>query len=164
MAGRGGFEAIPRSEVRRLLARPDEERWEFVHEGLKARFGTSMDKAWVTIHRALSDGTLHGALGEPPLANAVLGDHLICQTEVDDFVYLKYPGEVAKIARSFRGLGRKGFEAKVATLRGDAGDTARWGLASVPDDLEYVWPYYQAMRAFYRRAAAEKLAVVFYWG
>jgi hypothetical protein len=123
-----------------------------------------MDKAWVAIHCALSDGTLYGTLGEPPLDMAILGDHLICQTHADDFLYLKHPAEVADIAKALRELSREEFQEKLAALPEDDEDAEALGLSLVPEDVEYVWPYFEGIRDFYSRAAAEGLAVLFSWG
>jgi hypothetical protein len=164
MAGRGGFEAISPGDIERLLAQPYTERWDFIEDASLTLFGIPMDKAWVAIHRALSDGTLYGTLGEPPLDMAVLGDHLICQTDADDFVYLKYPAEVMDIATALQEMSREEFEGKLAALPGTDEDAEALGLSVVPEDIEYVWPYFEDMRAFYKRAAAEGLAVLFSWG
>lgn len=164
MAGRGGFEAITPADAGRLLAQPEAERWDYTADGMDAVFGIPMDKAWVAIHRVLSDGTLYGTLGEPPLDMAVLGDHLICQTSVDDFLYLKHPPEVADITRELTQLSRQVFEEKLAALPEPDEDMQALGLDLIPDEIEYVWPYFEDMRAFYQRAAAEGLAVLFSWG
>src|SRR5207237_765917 len=117
------------------------------------------------IHCALSDGTLYGALGEPPLADAVLGDHLVCQTRVGDFVYLKHPPEVADIAQELSRLSPEQFAEKldVVVMEADE-DVEALGLSFVAGEPEYVWAYFNDMRAFYQRAAAEGLAVLFHWG
>jgi hypothetical protein len=164
MAGRGGFEAISPGDVERLLAQPHADRWDFIEDGLHVAFVIPMDKAWVAIHRVLSDGTLYGTLGEPPLDMAVLGDHLICQTAVDDFVYLKYPPEVSDIAEALRDLSRGELADRLATLPETDEDLEAHGLSLVPDEIEYVWPYFEDMRNFYQRAAAEGMAVLFSWG
>ena len=164
MAGRGGLKAIAPGDVESLLAQPYPQRWNFTEDGLQVAFGVPMDKAWVTIHRALSDGTLYGTLGEPPLDMAVLGDHLICQTGADDFVYLKHPAEVNDIAEELRKISRAEFEDKVAALPEADEDAEALGLSLVSDDIEYVWPYFEDMQTFYQRAAAEGLAVLFSWG
>jgi hypothetical protein len=164
MAGRGSFHAITSADVERLLALPPDDQWDFATGERAAVFVAGMDKAWVAIHRALADGTLFGTLGEPPLADAVLGEHLVRRTATDDFVYLKNQSEVAAIARELNGLSREQFEEKLAVVEPDDEDLEAYGLALVPDEFEYVWPYFEDMRAFYKRAAAEGLAVLFTWG
>lgn len=164
MAGRGGFEAISPGDVERLLAQPFAERWDFIEDGMQVAFGIPMDKAWLAIHRALSDGTLFGTLGEPPLDMAVLGDHLICRTEADDFVYLKHSPEVIVIAEALRNVSHGEFRDRLAALPEADEDAEAFGLDLVPEDIEYVGPYFEDMREFYQRAAAVELAVLFSWG
>jgi hypothetical protein len=121
--------------------------------------------AWVAIHCALSDGTLYGALGEPPLADAVLGEHLVYQSEDGSYVYLKHPPEVADIARELGRLGREQFAEKfdMAIMEADE-DVEALGLSFDAEDSEYAWTLFEHMREFYRRAAAEGRAVLFHWG
>jgi len=163
MAGRGSFQAIPPAEVEHLLALPLMQKWDFAGSEKAAVFRASMDKAWIAIHCALSDGTMFGTLGEPPLAMAVLGEHLICQTKSNDFVYLKHPPEVAEISQELSRLSQVEFEEKLAALEPDE-DVEALGLSFVASNTEYVWAYFEDMRAFYQRAAAEGMAVLFSWG
>jgi hypothetical protein len=163
MAGRGSFSAITSADVERLLAQPPAGRWHFAH-GMDAVLSILMDKAWVAIHRALSDGTLYGTLGEPPLDMAVLGDHLIGQTPLGSYLYLKHPPEVADIAQELAQLSSQEFEERLAAVPEADEDMEALGLSSVIDHIEYVWPYFEEMQAFYQRAAAEGLAVLFSWG
>ncbi|HET6246775.1 MAG TPA: DUF1877 family protein [Tepidisphaeraceae bacterium] len=167
MAGRGWFSAITAVDVERLLALPEPARWHFAEadDGIvKAAFELHMDKAWVPIHRAISDGTLFGTLGERPLSSAILGDHLICQAELDDFIYLKHPMEVAEIAAALANLTREGFAEKPDAIPEEDEDAAAFCLDLVPQDIEYAWPYFEEMREFYQRAAAGGFAVLFSWG
>ena len=43
-------------------------------------------------------------------------------------------------------------------------DSGALGLSFTRAEAESVWPCVEEMRAFYQRAAAEGLAVLFYWG
>jgi hypothetical protein len=140
-------------------------RWDFAAGEVAAKFVARMDKAWVAIHCALSDGTLYDVLGEPPLCNAVLGDHLVYESRAGDYVYLKHPPEVADIAQELGRLSREQFAEKLdmAVMEADE-DVAALGLSFVVEEPEYVRAYFEDMRAFYRRAAAEELAVLFHWG
>jgi hypothetical protein len=70
MAGRGSFQAIAPDDVARLLALEGGERWDFAAAEVAAKFVERMDKLWAPIHCALSDGTIDGTLGEPPLAQS----------------------------------------------------------------------------------------------
>jgi|GEM_PF-6501176 len=94
------------------MAVEDGERWDFVAGEVAARFVARMDKLWAPVHCALSDGTIDGRLGEPPLCNAVLGDHLVYESRWGDYVYLKHPPEVAEIAGALAELSREAFADK----------------------------------------------------
>ncbi len=163
MAGRGSFQAIRPGDIEGLLSLSGADLWDLVGEERAAVFVARVDKAWVAIHRALSDGTLFGALGEPPLANAVLGDHLIYQTATAEFVYLKYPSEVTDIAHELHKLSQKAFEEMLACVVPDE-DIATLNLTRVPDAIEYGWPHFENMCAFYQQAATDRLAVLFKFG
>jgi hypothetical protein len=122
-----------------------------------------MDKLWAPIHCALSDGTIDGILGEPPLCNAVLGDHLVNESRLGDYVYLKHPTEVAEIAGELAALTRDQFADKWEQVYPNP-DSDALGLSFTRAEAEEFWPCVEGMRAFYQRAAGEGLAVLFCWG
>ena len=140
MAGRGDFQAITPADMERLLALPEAERWDATALEKFVVFGIPMDKAWVAIHRSLSDGSVYGMLGEPPLDMAVLGYHLICRTALGSFVYLKRPAEVADIAQELSRLSREKFVDRLAALPEADDDMVALELSPIPDEIEYVWP------------------------
>jgi hypothetical protein len=163
MAGRGSFQAITSDDVARLLALEGGERWDFAAGERAARFVERMDKLWAPIHCALSDGAIDGALGEPPLCNAVLGDHLVYESRSGDYVYLKHPSEVAEIAAELAALTTGQFADKWEQVEANP-DSDSLGLSFTRAEAEEFWPVVQGMREFYKRAAAEGMAVLFTWG
>jgi Domain of unknown function (DUF1877) len=163
MAGRGSFQAIAPADVARLLALEGGERWDFAAGEVAAKFSEDMDKLWAPIHCALSDGTIDGALGEPPLCNAVLGDHLVYESRSGDYVYLKHPHEVADIAAELAALTSRQFVAKWEQVHPNP-DSEALGLSFTRAEAKEFWPCVEGMRAFYQRATAEGLAVLFCWG
>jgi hypothetical protein len=163
VAGRGSFQAIAPDDVTRLLALEGGERWDFAAGEVAAKFVARMDKWWAPIHCALSDGTIDGALGEPPLCNVVLGDHMVYESRWGDYVYLKHPPEVAEIAGGLSALSREEFAEKWEAVYPNP-DSDALGLSFTRAEAEFVWPLVEEMRAFYQRAAAEGLAVLFCWG
>jgi Domain of unknown function (DUF1877) len=163
MAGRGSFQAIVPDDVTRLLSLQDAERWDFAAGEAAAKFVARMDKMWAPIHCALSDGTLDGTLGEPPLCSAVLGDHLVYESKWGDYIYLKHPAEVIDIAGGLAVLSRDEFAEKWEAVR-PSPDSEALGLSFMRAELEFVWPCVEEMRGFYRLAAAEGLAALFCWG
>jgi hypothetical protein len=163
MAGRGSFQAIVPADVARLLTLDGGERWDFAAGEMAARFTEDMDKLWAPIHCALSDGTIDGALGEPPLCNAVLGDHLVYESRIGDYVYLKHPPEVAEIAAALASLTQDEFADRWEQLEPDPNPEGL-GLTFTRAEAEEFWPCIEGMRDFYQRAAVEGFAVLFCWG
>jgi hypothetical protein len=163
MAGRGSFQAIAPDDVGRLMALDGGERWDFAAGEAAARFVERMDKLWAPIHCALSDGTIDGALGEPPLCNAVLGDHLVYESRLGDYLYLKHLPEVAEIAAELAALTYDQFADKWEQVHPNP-DSDALGLSFTREEAEEFWPCIEGMRAFYQRAATEGLAVLFCWG
>jgi hypothetical protein len=163
MAGRGSFQAIAPDDVARLLAVEGGERWDFAAGEVAARFVERMDKTWAPIHCALSDGTIDGTLGEPPLCNAVLGDHLVYESRIGDYVYLKHPPEVAEIAAALSALTADQFADRWEQVEANP-DSDALGLSFTRAEAAEFWPCVEGMRAFYQRAAAEGFAVLFCWG
>jgi len=163
MAGRGSFQAIAPDDVDRLLALAGDEQWDFAAGEEAARFVERMDKLWAPIHCALSDGTIDGALGEPPLCNAVLGDHLVCVWRGDSYVYLKHPADVVDIAEALVALTQDEFTDKWEQVCRNP-DSDALGLSFTREEAEEMWPVVEGMRAFYQRAAAEGCAVLFECG
>jgi hypothetical protein len=163
MAGRGGFQAIAPDDVARLLSLEGGDRWDFAAGEVAARFVARMDKLWAPIHCALSDGTIDGTLGEPPLCNAVLGDHLIYDSQWGDYIYLKHSLEVAEIASGLSALSHDEFADKWEQVHPNP-DSDALGLSFTRAEAEEVWPCVEKMRTFYQRAAADGLAILFCWG
>jgi hypothetical protein len=163
MAGRGSFQAIAPKDVDRLLSLEGGDRWDFAAGEAAALFVARMDKLWAPIHCALSDGTIDGTLGEPPLCNAVLGDHMVYESQWGDYIYLKQPPEVSEIVGGLATLSRDEFADKWEQVHPNP-DSEALGLSFTRAEAEEFWPCVEEMRAFYQRAAAEGLAVLFYWG
>jgi Domain of unknown function (DUF1877) len=163
MAGRGSFQAITPDDLSRLLVLVGDERWDFVADEVAARFVERMDKLWAPIHCALSDGTIDGTLGEPPLCNAVLGDHLVYESRLGNYVHLKHPAEVTEIAVELAALTRDQFADKWEQIEPNP-DSDALGLSFTRAEADEFWPVVEGMRAFYKRAATEGLAVLFHWG
>ena len=125
-----------------------EEAWDKAHL-------QETDKAWDAIHRCLSDGTLESDAGEWPLNAAVLGGE--CMYFGDDHtVRFVDDDEVGEIAAALAKVDRDWFAARFATLT----DHGYPGPADEAD-LAYTWNWFEQLRAFFARAAADKRAVMF---
>jgi hypothetical protein len=163
MAGRGSFQAITPDDLIQFMLLEDDERWDFAASARAARFVELMDKLWAPIHCALSDGTIDGALGDPPLCNAVLGDHLVYESRWGSYVHLKHPPEVVEIAAALSDLTSEQFADKWEQVYPNP-DSDALGLSFTRTEAEEFWPCVEGMRTFYQRAVAEGLAVLFCWG
>lgn len=130
------------------VVRSIEATWDEVHL-------QQTDKAWDAIHRCLSDGTLQPGAGTWPLVGAVLGGecmyfgdgHIVRFLDADD---------VAEVAVALTTVTHDWFAGRFATL-------GQHGYPGAGDerDLAYTWYWFEQMRAFFARTAAEKRAVIF---
>lgn len=113
------------------------------------------DKAWDPIHRVLSDGTLEWEGGEWPLKGAVLGGE--CLYFGDDYI-VRYviDDEVKEIAAALDGVTEAWFRERFARLPAHG-----YAKGVEDEDFAYAWHWFDAMRAFYRKAAAAGRAVMF---
>ena len=164
MAGRGWFEAISPGDVVRLLSEPTTPKatWDFVGSAVSGRHRTAMAETWPAIHGVLTHLARTGDAA--PAGMAVLRAHLICQTAVDDFMFLKYPEEVAGIAQSLGRVVQPEFEAGLTALPDHMCDNDVTIAIPAGYVQGQVWHYFVRMRAFYQLAAEEGLAVLFCWG
>ncbi|MCZ7423679.1 MULTISPECIES: DUF1877 family protein [unclassified Micromonospora] len=124
-----------------------EESW--AEDGLKV----DTDKAWDTIHRCLTDGTLEPDGGEYPLSHAVLGGRRLHEEYV--VVYLTVD-EARDVAAALQSVDRRELR-----QRFDAIDDPDYRGALDDADFDYTWDNLVEVRAFYQRAAAAGRAVVF---
>src|SRR5882724_8273179 len=98
--------AIGAGEAKRLLdAEDDDELVEIVKEEIEEAWEMAFEthKAWDTLHRCLSNGTLNSDEGEPPLNRVFFGGQTL-NTEADYFVVLVTPPEVKEIAAALAKL------------------------------------------------------------
>ncbi|GAB3864195.1 YfbM family protein [Micromonospora andamanensis] len=124
-----------------------EESW--AEDGLKV----DTDKAWDAIHRCLTDGTLEPDGGEYPFSHAVLGGRRLHDEYV--LVYLTVD-EARDVAAALQSVDRRQLR-----QRFDAIDDPDYRGALDDADFDYTWDNLVEVRAFYQRAAAAGLAVVF---
>jgi hypothetical protein len=151
--------ALAGEDTQRLLAAGDsaavlavveevEEKWD---EGWLVQ----SDKSWDALHRCLSNGTIYYDEGEYPLNRTVLGGkHLY---DGDDYV-VSYvaPNEVKDVAAALAPLTRQDLQARY-----DAIDPDDYDGPYGPEDFQYTWDHFVAVRDLYKKAAAEGRAVVF---
>jgi hypothetical protein len=158
MACRGVHFALTPEDEARLVdeTHDDDELLEAVEE-IEERWDrewlVETDKAWDAIHRCLTDGSLE--YGSTPFHKCILGsDNLY---EGDDYIVsLLRPAEVKEVAEAIEGIDREGMRRKY-----DAIDPDDYECELSDDDFEYTWSNFSDLRAFFRKAAEHKRAVVF---
>jgi len=107
------------------------------------------DKAWDAIHRCLGDGTLRG--GDSPLSLCILGGEQL-HNDSSYIVSLLTREQVKQVAEALRPLEKDWFRARYFKI-----DPADFGVPGMlnEQDFEYTWAWFEAVRDYYRKAAAE---------
>jgi hypothetical protein len=113
------------------------------------------DKAWDPIHRCLTDGTFGWCPQAWPLNGAILGDDPL-YTRDDYIIQHLSAAEVIEVADALDPLTQEWFRGRFLALPGH-------GYEGAVDEgaFDYTWYWFQRMRAFFRRTADEKRAMVF---
>jgi hypothetical protein len=112
------------------------------------------DKAWDWIHRVLTDGDLNWNNGTYPLNHVVMGGERL-YSKSDWIISLKTPKQVADAAVELRKLTESSFREKFFLL--DEFEIEH----SYDEDCKYSWVWFQSLREFWLRAAAEGRFVLF---
>ncbi|MGQ0543367.1 MAG: YfbM family protein [Blastocatellia bacterium] len=140
----------------------EQERLAYLQEEIEERYlaepGTyaaESDKAWDAMHRALADGQLTLDGGTYPLNHAVLAGELL-YTDNDYIMSLKSPAQVKDIATELEKITEESFQARYLAI-----SPSEYGMELSDDDFLYTWEWFENVRQLYRRAAAEKLHVLF---
>src|SRR5258706_4326618 len=104
MACRGVHFSLDAKQVATLSALPEKDRVDAVKEGVEAELWDEhrdryqeTDKAWDSIHRALTDGHLTWTNGHYPLNHAILGGNLLYHGS-DYILSLKSPSPVLDVS------------------------------------------------------------------
>jgi hypothetical protein len=155
--------SLSEAEVDRLRGfEDDEERVEYLEEELEEEYFANertrvaeSDKSWDALHRALSDGTLAWGGGEYPLNHVVLGGELL-YSEPDYIMSLKTPQQVDDVAAALAKITEDDLRRRYFAIDPDA-----YGYPVTEDDFQYTWHWFQRVREFWMRAAAEGRFVLF---
>jgi hypothetical protein len=148
-------------EDRRILesATTDDERVDYVEGVIEERwepgFVYELDKAWDALHRALNDGRLEWNSAGFPLSAAILGK--ASMNSGDDYLIgLTPPDDVPAVADALAVLTvdevRRGYEQI---------DSADYGPAFGPEDLQYTLDYFADLPTFWKKAADAGRAIIF---
>ncbi len=162
MASRGVHFSLDERSANALRAIIDEqERLQYIQEQIEEVFFkehpewlAETDKSWDWIHRVLTDGRLDWNNGTYPLNLVVLGGESL-YSESDYIISLKTPKQVADAAIELRKITEEGFREKFFQL--DESEIEH----SFEEDFEYSWHWFQSLREFWLRAAAEGRFVLF---
>jgi hypothetical protein len=151
MAGRGLHIALGTTDAERLLAAAsDDEVLEIALDELAAREGDEWrqetDLAWEAMQRCLRGG---------PGAKAFDGGRRLYHGD-DHVVTFLAPGEVREVAAFLAGVGEGDLRGRYFAL-----DAADYGEPLTDEDFDYVWGWFESLRAFFARAAAQGRATLF---
>jgi uncharacterized protein DUF1877 len=160
MACRGVHFAITSTDAGRLVtaATPDNVL-EFIQEDIEKKWDKEWlyqtDKAWDTIHRCLTDGTLNPTTGAYPLKLAVLNGRQI-DAGPNYIVSLTTPAEAKDVASSLAAIDRAWFQNRYNAIE----QKGYWHQKS-EQDLEYAWDWFKGLDAFFLKAANAQRHVIF---
>lgn len=140
----------------------EQERLSYLQEEIEERclakpgtYAAESDKAWDAMHRTLTDGQLTWDGGTYPLNHVVLAGELL-YTDNDYIMSLKSPAQVKDIATELEKITETSFRARYLAI-----SPSEYGMELSDDDFSYTWEWFQNVRQLYRRAAIEKLHVLF---
>lgn len=168
--------ALSEQEVEKIKLVKRQERSEYLHEEIEEIFfekypeyTCELDKSWDAMHRMLTDGNLNFENKFPPLCNMIFGGEFLYglvrkpsgritqpKGEDDEFIILKTPEQVEKIAKALPN--RTKDECRKCYYMIDKED---YGFQIDEEDFEYTWTYLQSSLDFWKKAAAEKRYVLF---
>ena len=121
--------------------------------------GLSLEKSWHGIHYLLT-GVAGG--GRPPLSWAVLGDREIPEPERlmgHGPAHVLTAQQVSSVSKAVAKLNKEKFLRKFDSK---AMKAARVYGVSGAEDREYLWTYFQKLKAFYSQAAQQNNGVLSY--
>ena len=160
MAARGVHFGLTADQAADLLAATDDEALMEVIEEIESAWDkdwlAESDKAWDAIHRCLTDGSLAGGAGQPPLNLVIRGGRQLHEDEDYTVAYVT-PEQVRDVAAALEPVDEAWLNAryfsllKPDTYDGDIGE----------EDFGYTWSWFQGVAALFRKAAADGRAVIF---
>jgi len=150
-------------EVRQIRAIDDEsERVDYLHNVIEEEYYRNQperkaesDKAWDAMHRALSDGELTWHGGDYPLNLVVLGGDRLYKDSTFIMV-LKTPDQVRDVAATLPSVTESEFRRRYFAINPET-----YGCSPNEEDFGYTWDWFQGVREFWLRAAAEGRYVLF---
>jgi hypothetical protein len=150
--------AIDEDVVGRLLAAADDKEVaaliEEIEEEMVGVDHCDTDKAWDAIHRSLTDGSLGYGHDSYPLNVVILGGRQVYEGD-DYIVSLVGPDQVRDAAEALATMSRDRLRAGYDRI-----DAAEYPYLS-DEDFDYTWTNFVDVVAFFQRAAAAGMHVIF---
>ena len=155
----GGFRAITKQELDKLLALPREDRIVDYLDEMEQVDAYDLDKSWDAIHRALNNSKLefNDSLSPEPLV--ILGGEVLRgdrKGEEDYIVVCKHPAQVRWVSKFLQGLTEARFRELYFAI-----DPEEYGFELSEDDFEYTWSNLEGSVPFWKNAAEKGLYVLF---
>ncbi|PQO47689.1 YfbM family protein [Blastopirellula marina] len=155
--------SLSQEEVDQLRGISDEAaRVDYLHEVIEEEYFANQrermaesDKAWDAMHRALAGGELTYDGGDYPLNYVVIAGEPL-YTEDDFIMVLKTPEQVRDVAAALPSVTLADFRRRYFAIDQDA-----YGMPTSERDFEYTWGWFEQVRDFWLRAAAEGRYVLF---
>jgi predicted N-acyltransferase len=149
--------AISSDQAEALKSVDDDDSLMALVEGIENDWENAFetDKGWDALHRCLSDGTLDGEGGEPPLNQVFFGGEMLNQDD-DYFVVLTTPKQVQAIAKALAKVDAAWLKKRYWSL-----DFPDYDAEKSEDDLQYAIDQFAGLPEFFAKAAKAKQYVVF---
>ena len=166
MAGHGIYLALNSADIQKLLiVRNNTELLAYLHKELALRrddaWQQQTEHTWEVLHRCLGDGTLRRT-GKSVLGKCVLGGRQLYRGNEYIISFLA-PEEVGAVAQALAPLTRGWMRKRYFALKKQLlwfnfsdynGPLTEHGFATA-------WGYFEQVRAFFQKAAAENRAMIF---
>lgn len=161
MASRGVHFALTAAQSTRLRAAAAEgdddavmEAIDELEEAWDRPHLAESDKAWEAIHRCLTGGTLLYEGGEYPLNHVVCGGEQLLSGDADYTASFVSAERVRDVVAALEPVTKAWLRERYDRLDPREYETS-------DEDFAYTWPWFEAIRALFRLAAAEGRAVLF---
>lgn len=165
MASRGVHFALTNAEREHILGlETDEEKIDYLQESIEGAWDEKhlqeSDKAWLLIHRCLTDDqdtedSFEPEAGALPLKLLVLGGRQVLQDESEYLFRLIESSQLAELARALEAIDQQTFRAKFDAF------CSNDGKGFGPPAFEYAWGYFQDLREFVKRVDGTGRSILF---
>jgi hypothetical protein len=165
MASRGVHFALTNAERDHILGlETDEEKIDYLQGTIERAWDhknlQESDKAWLLIHRCLTDDpdaedSFEPEAGTLPLKLLVLGGRQVLEDESEYLFRLIESSQLAELVHALETVDEQTFKAKFDTYCSN--DAKRFG----PPAFGYAWEYFQYLRDFVKRINGTGRSILF---